>query len=96
MYGLPQGLDTPCKELGGGLSEGQAQRICIARAMLHEAPILILDESTSALDVATEKLIIQRLLSRCQGKTLIFITHRPAILEHCTQIIQIKRCTNTT
>ena len=96
VFGLPQGLDTPCKELGGGLSEGQAQRICIARAVLHEAPILILDESTSALDVATEKLIIQRLLSHCQGKTLIFITHRPAILEHCTQIIQIKRCTNTT
>lgn len=59
---LPQGLDTPCGENGGGLSEGQAQRISIARALLREAPILLLDESTSALDPETEQRVLQQLL----------------------------------
>lgn len=86
---LPQGLDTACQEFGGGLSEGQAQRICIARALLRPCPILIFDESTSALDIATEKLVIERLVSSCKGKTMIFVTHRAAVLEHCSQIIQL-------
>jgi hypothetical protein len=91
VFSLPLGLDTICHEFGGGLSEGQAQRICIARALLRPCPILIFDESTSALDVATEELVIKRLISYCQKKTLIFITHRPAILEHCTQVVQLER-----
>ena len=89
VFALPQGLDTACQEFGGGLSEGQAQRICIARALLRPCPILIFDESTSALDIATEKLVIERLVSSCKGKTMIFVTHRAAVLEHCSQIIQL-------
>lgn len=89
VFALPQGLDTACQEFGGGLSEGQAQRICIARALLRPCPILIFDESTSALDIATEKLVIERLVLSCKGKTMIFVTHRAAVLEHCSQIIQL-------
>lgn len=89
VFALPRGLDTACHEFGGGLSEGQAQRICIARALLRPCPILVFDESTSALDIATEKLVIERLVSSCKGKTMIFITHRAAVLEHCSQIIQL-------
>ena len=89
VFALPRGLDTACHEFGGGLSEGQAQRICIARALLRPCPILVFDESTSALDIATEKLVIERLVSSCKGKTIIFVTHRAAVLEHCSQIIQL-------
>lgn len=89
VFALPRGLDTTCHEFGGGLSEGQAQRICIARALLRPCPILVFDESTSALDIATEKLVIGRLVSSCKGKTMIFVTHRAAVLEHCSQIIQL-------
>lgn len=89
VFALPKGLDTACHEFGGGLSEGQAQRICIARALLRPCPILIFDESTSALDTVTEKLVIERLVSSCKGKTLIFVTHRPAVLEHCSQVIHL-------
>lgn len=89
VFALPRGLDTACHEFGGGLSEGQAQRICIARALLRPCPILVFDESTSALDIATEKLVIERLVSSCKGKTMIFVTHRAAVLEHCSQIIQL-------
>ena len=76
---LPQGLDTPCSEVGGGLSEGQAQRIAIARALLRPGGILILDEATSALDPATETTLLDRLSGRFNGsKTIICITHRDA------------------
>ena len=88
---LPNGLDTLCSELGGGLSEGQAQRICIARALLREAPIMIFDESTSALDAQTEALVTERIVHTYTGRTLIFITHRTAILPHCTQQLHLKR-----
>ena len=75
---LPQGLDTPCGEVGSGLSEGQAQRIAVARALLRPGGVLILDESTSALDAATEERLIQTLHSRYHGrKTILFISHRP-------------------
>ncbi len=89
VFALPRRLDTACHEFGGGLSEGQAQRICIARALLRPCPILVFDESTSALDIATEKQVIERLVSSCKGKTMIFVTHRAAVLEHCSQIIQL-------
>lgn len=76
---LPDGLDTPCAEIGRGLSEGQAQRIAIARALLRPGGILILDEATSALDPATEQLVLSRIKERFgQSKTIICITHRPA------------------
>ncbi len=76
---LPDGLDTPCAEIGRGLSEGQAQRIAIARALLRPGGILILDEATSALDPTTEQLVLSRIKERFgQSKTIICITHRPA------------------
>lgn len=78
---LPDGLDTVCSEVGGGLSEGQAQRIAIARALLRPGGILVLDEATSALDAETEERLLKNLAARCEGtKTVICITHRPAFL----------------
>ena len=76
---LPQGLDTVLGESGSGLSEGQAQRLAIARAVLGGAPVLLLDECTSALDAETEQRVLQRLRS-LPGRTCIAVTHRPAAL----------------
>ena len=75
---LPMGLDTVIGEGAAGLSEGQAQRLSIARAILSQAPILLLDEATSALDADTEVLVLNRL--RSTGKTCIAVTHRPAAI----------------
>ena len=86
---LPQGIETPLNEQGGGLSEGQAQRIAVARSLLRPGSILILDEVTSALDEETEKRMLQRLTSAQTGKTLIFVTHRPAVLEYCNNVLRI-------
>lgn len=77
---LPQGLDTPLGENGEGISEGQAQRLAIARAVLSDAPVLLLDEATSALDAETERTVLER-LAALPGRTLIAVTHRPAVLE---------------
>ena len=74
---LPAGLDTILGENSAGLSEGQSQRLAIARAILGDAPILLLDEATSALDAGTEKLVLERIKS-LPGKTCIVVTHRPA------------------
>ena len=74
---LPMGLDTQLGENAAGLSEGQAQRLAIARAVLGGAPVLLLDECTSALDVETELRVLQR-LRQLQDKTCIAVTHRPA------------------
>ncbi len=91
VYSLPRGLDTPCGEVGSGLSEGQAQRIAIARALLHPGSVLILDESTSALDAQTEKTVIENLHRIYYGhKTILCISHRPAVTEVADQIIEIK------
>jgi ATP-binding cassette subfamily B protein len=77
---LPDGLDTQIGENGLGLSEGQVQRLAIARAILSGAPILLLDEATSALDSETEKVVLQR-IARLTNRTCIAVTHRPAALE---------------
>lgn len=77
---LPAGLDTVLGESGAGLSEGQAQRLAIARAILGGAPILLLDEATSALDSETEQRVLQRIAS-LEDRTCIAVTHRPAALE---------------
>jgi ABC-type multidrug transport system, ATPase and permease components len=90
VHHLPQGLDTPCGEGGGGFSEGQAQRITIARSLLRPGSILLLDESTSALDVETEQELLRRITEGERGKTLIFITHRPSVTDYCDRIIRIK------
>lgn len=91
VFSLPKGLETPCGEGGDGLSEGQAQRISIARAILKSGGILLLDEATSALDEQTERMVINNLLSTEEGRTLIFVTHRPALLEHKPDIIKLVR-----
>ena len=76
---LEHGLDSVCAEVGAGLSEGQAQRIAIARALLRPGGVLILDEATSALDEETEAALLENLASRYSGqKTILCITHRPA------------------
>lgn len=81
---LPNGLDTIIGEKGLGISEGQAQRLAIARALLSEAPILLLDEATSALDAATEQNVLER-MRRLNRKTCIIITHKAAALDVCNK-----------
>jgi len=87
---LPDGLDTVCSESGAGLSEGQAQRIAIARALLRSGSIMLFDEATSALDPETERQLLQNILSR-HDKTIIFITHRPAVVDYCDQVLTIDK-----
>ena len=90
---LPDGLDTEMTEKGGGLSEGQAQRICIARALLRNSPLMILDEATSALDTETEKRLLENILKENQ-RTVIFITHRPVVLKYCDSSLNLERLRN--
>ena len=84
----PLGLDTVLSHSAGGLSEGQAQRISIARALLRDKPVLILDEATSALDEATEARIFQQ-ISSLEGRTCFIITHRKSMLRYCDRILTI-------
>lgn len=86
---LPQGLDTVCTEAGGGLSEGQAQRIAIARALLRNRSIMLFDEATSALDPDTERQLLENILAD-HKKTIIFITHRPAVVDYCNQVLRVE------
>lgn len=91
-FALERGLDATFGELGAGLSEGQAQRISIARALLRNGCILLLDEATSALDNETEQELLHRLHQWSDDKkTIIFITHRQAVLDYCTQSLTLKR-----
>ena len=87
---LPDGLDTVCSESGGGLSEGQAQRIGIARALLRNRSIMLFDESTSALDSETERRLLQNILAS-HDKTIIFITHRLTVVDYCDQTLRLNR-----
>ena len=86
---LPDGLDSSCGEQGGGLSEGQAQRIAIARSLLRRGSVLLLDEATSALDPETERILLGRLAEAREGRTVIFITHRPSVLEYCDRVLRV-------
>ena len=90
VFSLPKGLDTVCSESGGGLSEGQAQRIAIARALLRRGSIMLFDEATSALDPDTERQLLKNILDK-HDKTVIFITHRPAVVEYCDQTLHMER-----
>lgn len=93
VYDLPQGLDSLCGEKGSGLSEGQAQRIAIARALLQPGSILLMDEASSALDTQTERQILEELQSQPLGKTLIWVTHHLVVreyMEHCLVIDEQK------
>ena len=91
---LPDGLDTSCSESGGGLSEGQAQRIAIARALLRNRSVMLFEEATSALDPETEKQLLHNILAH-HDKTIIFITHRPAVVDYCDQTLKINRLVNS-
>ena len=85
---LPLGLETVLLENGAGLSEGQAQRLSLARAIISGAPVLLLDEVTSALDAATEATVLER-ITALPGKTCIAVTHRPAALALADNIIEV-------
>lgn len=87
---MPHGLNSSIGEDGSRLSEGQGQRLSIARALLHDAPVLLLDEATSALDVATERRILRNIMGKYQNKTCIVTTHRPSVLAMCTRVYQIR------
>ena len=90
VYDLPDGLDTVCAEIGAGLSEGQAQRIAIARALLRPGGILVLDEATSALDSQTELELLERIGARFRGvKTILCITHRPAATSYADGVLHL-------
>ena len=87
---LPDGLNTLCSEQGGGLSEGQAQRIAIARSLLRDRSVMLFDEATSALDPDTERQLLNNILS-AHDKTIIFITHRPAVIDYCDQTLKLEK-----
>uniref|UniRef100_UPI004057296A ABC transporter ATP-binding protein n=1 Tax=Acetatifactor sp. TaxID=1872090 RepID=UPI004057296A len=91
---LPDGINSEIKERGGGFSEGQAQRLSIARAILKQAPILLLDESTSALDITTERKVLQNIMQDKYPRTTIVTTHRPTVLNICDRVYSIgsKQC----
>lgn len=90
VFELENGLDTLIGERGLGLSEGQAQRIAIARALLRDSKILILDEATSALDAQTELKVLSHIQDVMRTKTCILITHRPSALEFCDRIFSLR------
>lgn len=86
---LPLGLDFKLSERGGGLSEGQAERIAIARGLLRPGNVFLFDEISSALDESTERELYRRLLSEFPQKTMIFVTHRPAIIDLCDAVVRV-------
>ena len=92
---MPGAIHAPLGERGKGLSEGQAQRIAIARAVLRDAPVLLLDEATSALDVATERKVLRSIIRQHPHKTCIVTTHRPSVLNLCQRVYRVMEGTVT-
>ncbi|HKJ09567.1 MAG TPA: ATP-binding cassette domain-containing protein, partial [Gammaproteobacteria bacterium] len=88
---LPEGYDSYVGEAGLKLSGGQARRLAIARALLKDAPIMVLDEPTEGLDADTERRVMDSLLAAATGRTLVLITHRLTGLEHMDQIVVMDR-----
>ena len=86
---MPDTIHTKIGERGRGFSEGQAQRIAIARAVLRDAPILLLDEATSALDVTTERKVLKNIIQQKPNKTCIVTTHRPSVLNLCQRVYRV-------
>ena len=89
VFDLPEGMDTECGERGGGLSEGQAQRIAIARGLLRPGSIMLLDEISASLDEQTEQELYRRLFVAYPQKTMIFITHRPTVCSLCDEVVKL-------
>ena len=92
---MPETINSNIGERGRGFSEGQAQRIAIARAVLRDAPILLLDEATSALDVTTERQVLRNIISQRPNKTCIVTTHRPSVLNMCQRVYRVMETTVT-
>lgn len=92
---LPDGINSKIGERGSGFSEGQNQRLSIARALLRNSPILLLDEATSALDVATERKVLRNIMALNKSRTCIVTTHRPSVLTMCDRVYKISQ-TNVT
>ena len=92
---MPETINSNIGERGRGFSEGQAQRIAIARAVLRDAPILLLDEATSALDVTTERQVLRNIISQRPNKTCIVTTHRPSVLNMCHRVYRVMETTVT-
>lgn len=90
VFDLKFGLETKCGEHGSGLSEGQAQRIAIARGLLQPGTLLLLDEISASLDEDTEKILMHRLSEKSESHTILIVTHRSAILPYCDDIIRIR------
>lgn len=86
---MPDGIHSLLGTRGRGVSEGQAQRLSIARAVLRDAPILLLDEATSALDVATERQVLRNIVQQHPNKTCIVTTHRPSVLDLCQRVYRV-------
>ena len=86
---MPDTINSKIGERGRGFSEGQAQRIAIARAVLRDAPILLLDEATSALDVTTERKVLRNIIKQKPNKTCIVTTHRPSVLNMCQRVYRV-------
>ena len=86
---MPETINCNIGERGRGFSEGQAQRIAIARAILRDAPILLLDEATSALDVTTERQVLKNIIQQKPNKTCIVTTHRPSVLNMCQRVYRV-------
>lgn len=87
---LPDGIYSKIGERGSGFSEGQSQRLSIARALLHDAPVLLLDEATSALDVATERRVLKNIMNDERPHTCLVTTHRPTVLSMCSRVYAIR------
>ncbi|MCC3869642.1 ABC transporter ATP-binding protein [Terrisporobacter mayombei] len=90
---LPEGINSPVGEKGMVFSEGQAQRLSIARALLRKSPVLILDEATSALDVYTERVVLRNIMDMGYARTCIVTTHRPSVLNLCDRVYKIDKST---
>ena len=88
---LPQGLDTPLTEKGANLSEGQRQRIAIARALLRDAPLLILDEATSALDAAAERRVLEGIMAQDPRRICVVTTHRESLLSYADRVYRVEQ-----
>ena len=88
---LPLGINTVISEKGVNFSEGQVQRISIARAILRDAPIIVMDEATSALDAETEARVVANMMNAYPNRTRIITTHRPAMLRYCTRVYSIEK-----